>query len=115
VIQDDILHGRRIGHDLLVSRRIDPEGAETAALAKLVELEGLCVLELGCGNGRLTFRYAQRAQRVLAIDPDHECIAEARATTPPELRDTVEFLVSKAEDVDAPRSSFDVALFSSSL
>jgi ubiquinone/menaquinone biosynthesis C-methylase UbiE len=98
-----------------VAWRIDPEGAETAALAKLVTLDGLRVLELGCGNGRLTFRYAQAAERVLAVDPDAERIAEARSATPKELEKTVTLAVAGAENVSAPHASFDVALFSSSL
>jgi cyclopropane fatty-acyl-phospholipid synthase-like methyltransferase len=39
--------------------RIDPEGNETDALFALVELEGQEVLEIGCGDGRLTWRYAE--------------------------------------------------------
>jgi hypothetical protein len=36
--------------------RIDPEGVEPRALARLAPVDGLRVLELGCGDGRLTFR-----------------------------------------------------------
>ena len=78
-------------------------------------MDGLRVLELGCGDGRLTFRYAQKAASVLAVDPDAEAIERARAALPPELADTVTFAVSGAEEVDAPRASFDLALFSWSL
>jgi ubiquinone/menaquinone biosynthesis C-methylase UbiE len=95
--------------------RIDPEGAETQALAELVALDGLRILELGCGNGRVTFRYAHAANQVLAVDPDADRIAEARAATPERLEETITFVVARAEDVDAPPGSFDVALFSSSL
>jgi hypothetical protein len=41
--------------------RTDPEGYETDALLNLVELEGREVLEIGCGDGRLTWRYRDRA------------------------------------------------------
>jgi ubiquinone/menaquinone biosynthesis C-methylase UbiE len=47
---------------------IDPE-AEMAALRELGGLEGARVLEVGCGDGRLTFRYTPAARSVLAIDP----------------------------------------------
>ena len=50
--------------------RSDPEGAETDALARLAPVDGLRVLELGCGDGRLTLRYADSAASVLAVDPD---------------------------------------------
>jgi 2-polyprenyl-3-methyl-5-hydroxy-6-metoxy-1,4-benzoquinol methylase len=49
---------------------IDPEGCEIAALEAMVPtLEGAHVIEIGCGDGRLTRRYAARAASVLAIDP----------------------------------------------
>jgi ubiquinone/menaquinone biosynthesis C-methylase UbiE len=73
------------------------------------------VLELGCGDGRLTFRFADAAASVFAVDPDAEQIEQARAALRPDLADRVTFAVSGAEDVDAPAASFDLALFSWSL
>src|SRR5713101_5663144 len=59
--------------------QLDPEGNETAALDQLLpDLRGLHVLEVGCGDGRLTCRYAERAASVLAIDPDPAAIATFR-------------------------------------
>ena len=95
--------------------RIVPEGTETRALARLAPVDGLRVLELGCGDGRLTFRIADAAASVLAVDPDSEAIGRARAATPRRLAERVTFSVSGAEDVDAPAASFDLALFSWSL
>lgn len=95
--------------------RIDPEGAETAGLARLAPVDGLRVLELGCGEGRLTFRYADAAASVLAVDPDPEQIAAARAALPPRLAERVSFATFGAAEVDVPRRSFDLALFSWSL
>lgn len=96
-------------------RRIDPEGAEVDALARLAPVDGLRVLELGCGDGRLTFRYADAAASVLAVDPDPERIAQARASLPQQLAARVTFAAVGAAEVDARRASFDLALFSSSL
>jgi ubiquinone/menaquinone biosynthesis C-methylase UbiE len=98
-----------------VAWRIDPEGAEIRALARLAPLDGLRVLELGCGDGRVTFRYASSARSVLAVDPDAERIEKARVAMPADLAGIVTFAVSGAADVDAPRRSFGLALFSSSL
>ena len=95
--------------------RIDPEGAETRVLAELAPMDGRRVLELGCGDGRVTFRYASLARSVLAVDPDAERIEKARVATPTELAGIVTFAVAGAAEVDAPRKSFDLALFSSSL
>ncbi|HEY2965307.1 MAG TPA: class I SAM-dependent methyltransferase, partial [Actinomycetota bacterium] len=52
-----------------VTVRIDPEGNETEALFALVDLGDAEVLEIGCGDGRLTWRYADRTAHVTAIDP----------------------------------------------
>ena len=102
-------------HDPRVPQRIDPEGAETDALARIAALDGLRVLELGCGDGRLTFRYADATASVLAVDPDEERIATARATLPAALAETVSFTVAGAAEIDPPRREFDLALFSWSL
>jgi 2-polyprenyl-3-methyl-5-hydroxy-6-metoxy-1,4-benzoquinol methylase len=94
---------------------VDPTGAELAALAEIVDFSGLRVLEIGCGNGRLTWRYAGAAQEVLGIDPDEAAIAAARASTPRELRDHVRFDVASPVERDVPRFHFDLAFFSWSL
>jgi ubiquinone/menaquinone biosynthesis C-methylase UbiE len=98
-----------------VAWRIDPEGVEPRELGRLAPVDGLRVLELGCGDGRLTFRYAHAAASVLAVDPDAARIEEARATLPRGLQNRVTFAVSAAAEVDAPRRSFDLALFAWSL
>jgi ubiquinone/menaquinone biosynthesis C-methylase UbiE len=98
-----------------VAWRIDPEAVELQALRTLAPVDGLHVLELGCGDGRLTFQYAAAAASVLAVDPDAERIANARRSLPPELDATVSLAVSGTVEVKAPRRRFDLALFSWSL
>lgn len=49
---------------------VDPEGRETEALRHLVKLRGKDVLEIGCGDGRVTRRLAPEAASVLGVDPD---------------------------------------------
>ena len=104
-----ICHARNVGW------RIDPEGVETRVLRKLAPVAGLRVLEVGCGDGRVTFRYASDAASVLALDPDEGRIKKARAALKPGLAGKITFLVAGAADVDASHESFDLALFSSSL
>jgi 2-polyprenyl-3-methyl-5-hydroxy-6-metoxy-1,4-benzoquinol methylase len=95
--------------------RVDPEGAELAALRRLASLEGQRVLELGCGDGRLTFQYARSAASVLAVDVDEQRIADASKARPPELAERLTFQNVGAAEVDESPRNFDVALFSSSL
>ena len=95
--------------------RIDPEGVEARALSEVAPVDGLRVLELGCGDGRLTFQFAQRAKSVLAVDPDADGIAAARSALPVDLAGKVRLVVAGAAEVESPRHEFDLALFSWSL
>jgi 2-polyprenyl-3-methyl-5-hydroxy-6-metoxy-1,4-benzoquinol methylase len=86
---------------------------ELSTVRELVDLEDKRVLEIGCGDGRFTYLYANDAAFVLGIDPDRGRIRDARRTRPPDLRRRVKFRVAKT--VTRPRRKFDVALFSWSL
>lgn len=82
-------------------QRRDPEGIETAAIARLVELDG-CRVDVGCGGGRLTSFAATRAASVYAFDPDVGNVEKTAAALPAEVRD--------AEALDVERERFDLAL-----
>ncbi len=75
------------------------------------------MLEIGCGDGRLTWRYAGRAAHVTAIDPFAEGIARARTSLPEELRGRVEFHHVAFEDFAAAShpAACDIAILSWSL
>jgi ubiquinone/menaquinone biosynthesis C-methylase UbiE len=94
---------------------IDPEGVELRTLRELAPVDGLHVLELGCGDGRLTFQLAGATASVFAVDPDEERVAKARGSLPRELAEKVSFAVAGAAEVEPPRTEFDLALFSWSL
>jgi len=98
---------------------IDPENNETRALFDFAgELTGLRVLEIGCGEGRLTWRYALQAAHVTAIDPKEEKIARANADLPPELQERVVFHACELEDFVAGPGlgeRYDLAILSWSL
>ena len=93
----------------------DPEGVELRALTALADFSGKRVLEIGCGDGRLTFLYAGRAAEVLGIDSEEESISDARRGLPTELADRVEFRVADAVTLEVPRARFDIAFLSWSL
>ena len=46
--------------------RVDPENNEPRALFDLADFNGRSVLEIGCGDGRLTWRYADNVAHVTA-------------------------------------------------
>jgi predicted RNA methylase len=98
-----------------MTRVLDPEGAHLAALRRVGDFRGRRVLELGCGDGRLTLGVAADAAHVLAFDPDAEAVARGRASLPEELAARVEYRVASGTEIEVPPGSFDLALFSWSL
>ena len=95
--------------------RLDPEGAETRMLHRIVDFTDKDVLEIGCGDGRLTFRYADLASSVLGIDTEESKISLARERTPALLRSTVSFQTTDIATFDAPASAFDLVILSWSI
>ena len=98
-----------------MSRVIDPEGAHLAALRRLGDFRGQRVLELGCGDGRLTLGIAADTAGVLAFDPDAEAVERARSSLPIELAQRVAYQVASVKEIEVEPGSFDLALFSWSL
>jgi ubiquinone/menaquinone biosynthesis C-methylase UbiE len=97
--------------------RQDPEGNETRALFELADLDGSQVLEIGCGDGRLTWRYASKASHVTAIDPYEESVIRAKKSIPEELRGRVKIIQAAFDHLPASRgpAEFDTVILSWSL
>ena len=94
---------------------LDPEGSEIRVLNSLIRLRDCDVLEIGAGNGRLTWRYADHVASVIGLEPDEGRVARARAATPAAMRRRVEFRHADVCNVDLPAAAFDVVLFSWSI
>jgi len=94
---------------------LDPEGAHLAALRRLGDFRGRRVLELGCGDGRLTLGIARDAAHVLAFDPDVEAVERARAALPSDLSERVTYRVASGKEIEIAPHSFDLTVFSWSL
>ena len=95
----------------------DPEENEIRALLGIVDFRDKHVLEIGCGDGRLTWRYADRAAHVTAIEPSAEQIKLAKDNLPSHLKGRVEFYVAALEDFafKSQSSMFDLVILSYSL
>ena len=94
--------------------RVDPEENEINALFRLASLGGKRVLEIGSGDGRLTWRFGHQAGFVTAIEPFAESVKRAKRDLPSFLKDRVRLLHIGFEEFAArTRSeSFDIALLS---
>jgi 16S rRNA A1518/A1519 N6-dimethyltransferase RsmA/KsgA/DIM1 with predicted DNA glycosylase/AP lyase activity len=89
----------------------DPEDNEAAAFACAdVCFTARRVLEVGCGDGRLTRRYADVAASVIAIDPDADAVAQLAA----ELS-MVDARPLAFDQLVLPAQSVDVVFFAWSL
>ena len=95
--------------------RPDPEEAETKVIHDFIDFRGKDVLEIGCGNGRMTWRFAHYAASVLAFDPKEADIAAAQERTPDALKSTISFQVADIGAIDLPEGAYDVAIMSWSL
>ena len=95
---------------------IDPEEYESHALFSLpITWTGSSVLEIGSGDGRLTWRYADKVARVIAIEPDAEKHKTALADRPSGF-EHVEFVnLGLDEFVKQNKEKFDLAILSWSL
>lgn len=95
--------------------RLDPEQTERRIIHALVDFEGKDVLEVGCGNGRLTWRFAEQARSVLALDPKAAAIEQARGHLPAALCRRVTFEAGDITTIELPERSFDLAVLSWSI
>jgi ubiquinone/menaquinone biosynthesis C-methylase UbiE len=93
----------------------DPEENETRQLHAAVPLAGKRVLEVGCGAGRLTWRFARSAGQVVGLDPNPASLRTAYHDCPPALRPTVAFALGDARAIPFAAGTFDVAVLAWSL
>ena len=98
-----------------MTKVIDPEGRETRALARVTRWRGASVLDVGCGDGRLSLRLARLGAKVVGIDPAASDIRSARQKLPRRYWNRIEYHVGTGTRLKQPTASFDVVLFSWSL
>jgi ubiquinone/menaquinone biosynthesis C-methylase UbiE len=89
----------------------DPEHNESRYLRRFAEMQGRSVLEVGCGDGRLTWRYAREAGRVAAIDLERDDLRVAVIERPSDLERRAVFLQADSIRLPFGREKFDLAIF----
>jgi len=92
--------------------RIDPEKNEVHALKEITDWRGKRVLEIGCGDGRLTRRLANLGAYVDALDPNKETISTAKKELPERLANHVKYRVGSTEKLKYPNQTFEIVVFS---
>ena len=95
---------------------LDPERNETKSLFDLCpDWAGKTVLEIGSGDGRLTWRYAEKAARVVALEPGEEAHALALKNRPREMVHVELLNIGFEAFTHQNKERFDLALLSWSL
>ena len=89
---------------------MQPYESDLPKIEEFVQLHGKTLLEIGCGDGRLTALLAGKAEAITAIDPDENSIEAARRNI-----NGVNFRVGSGEELDFASETFDIVLFSYSL
>jgi ubiquinone/menaquinone biosynthesis C-methylase UbiE len=86
----------------------DPERTETKYLHRFADFTGKRVLEIGCGDGRLTWQYAKTARFVAGIDLEANDLRVATIERPADL--PASFI--RADSVQLPfiKEKFDLAI-----
>ncbi len=81
-----IIRDKEIAYNLSMPILKDPERNEIKVLFDLYNnWEGKSVLEIGSGDGRLTWRYADKVSRVVALEPEEKAHATALKNRPDEM------------------------------
>ncbi len=96
-------------YDLMV-RREDYQGSLARALAEICPPDGLDVVEMGAGTGRLTRLIAPRARSVIAADAEpHMLETAARSLTAMGLRN-VRLIAARNDALPLPAACADLAI-----
>ena len=98
-----------------MSGKDNADEVEQRTIHDLTDFRDKDVVEIGCGDGRMTWLYAHDAKSVLAIDTEEEKITAAIEATPDELKSKVTFKVADVVTDELPKNAYDLALFSHSL
>lgn len=89
----------------------DIERNETKYLHKLADFADKRVLEIGCGEGRLTWQYAKRTRLTAGIDVDSDALRVATLDRSSDLENKAYFCRALSEQLPFVQESFDLALF----
>lgn len=93
----------------------DPERREVRMLLARTPLRGAHVLEIGCGDGRLTRRIAGAVRHIVGIDPEASDVARAKRFHRARHRGRTRFEVGQGEKLRFRDRTFELVLFSWSL
>jgi ubiquinone/menaquinone biosynthesis C-methylase UbiE len=88
----------------------DAERNETKYIHDFVDFTGKRVLEIGCGEGRLTWQYAKETHSTIGIDLDADALRVATIDRPSDLENKICFSRAMSEQLPFSKETFDLAI-----
>ncbi len=98
-----------------MTMQMDTDHNEIKFLHQLVDVQDKRVLEVGCGEGRLTWQYADAPLATVAVDLDQDALRVARADCPSDLAERVHFAGADSLCLPFAKEKFDIAILAWSL
>ena len=93
----------------------DPERNESRYLHEFADFTKKRVLEVGAGEGRMTWQYAKGTQVTIGIDPDIDALRIAKIDRPADLERQVLMSCAASENLPFAKETFDIAVLAWSL
>ena len=93
----------------------DADRNEIKFLRKFVDLKDKRVLEVGCGEGRLTWQYANETRTTLAVDLDQDALRVARVDCPSDAAHKAHLACADSIQLPFVKEKFDIGILAWSL
>ena len=95
----------------------DPERNEIRFLHKFADFAASRkrVLEIGCGEGRMTWQYAKETSSTVGIDVEADALRVANIDRPYDLTGKVHFSRAESEYLPFSKETFDMVILAWSL
>ena len=88
----------------------DKNGITFKNILRFTDLCNQEILEIGCGDGRITSYFIGKSKRLVAIDPNEDSVSKAKKNIV-----GADFRIGSGEFLEFPSRSFDLVLFTLSL
>ena len=94
-----------------MAMRSDTAKVEQRYILDMLDVDDKRILEIGCGDGRMTWTYADGARQIVGMDVDLESLHNGLNSCPDRLVNIVDFMAGSAIVMPFAFSSFDHVIF----